>query len=113
MTRTVSSPAVIAPLPIVETLLEWGLPKLRELPWRSTRDRWAVLVSEVMAQQTQVARVVPKWNEFMQRYPTPQDCAAAPLAELLRLWSGLGYPRRCKNLHDAARHIVKIGRAHV
>ncbi len=106
MTRTVSSPAVIAPLPIVETLLEWGLPKLRELPWRSTRDRWAVLVSEVMAQQTQVARVVPKWNEFMQRYPTPQDCAAAPLAELLRLWSGLGYPRRCKNLHDAARHIV-------
>jgi len=87
-------------------LLEWGLPRLRDLPWRATRDRWAVLVSEVMAQQTQVARVIPKWTQFMRDYPTPRACADAPLAELLRSWSGLGYPRRCKNLHDAAKQIV-------
>jgi len=65
-----------------------------------------VLVSEVMAQQTQLSRVVPKYELFMREYPTVGDCAAAPLADLLRLWSGLGYPRRCKNLHDAAQHIV-------
>lgn len=79
---------------------------MRDLPWRNTRDRWSVLVSEVMAQQTQISRVVPKYESFMREYPTVGDCAAAPLADLLRLWSGLGYPRRCKNLHDAARHIV-------
>lgn len=83
------------------------MPRLRDLPWRNTRDRWAVLVSEVMAQQTQVARVIPKWLQFMHEYPTPQTCADAPLADLLRLWSGLGYPRRCKNLHDAAKQIVE------
>jgi len=91
----------------VETLLAWGLPRLRDLPWRNTRDRWAVLVSEVMAQQTQVARVIPKWKQFMHEYPTPQACADAPLSDLLRLWSGLGYPRRCKNLHDTAKQIVE------
>lgn len=79
---------------------------MRELPWRATRNRWAVLVSEVMAQQTQVSRVIPKWTQFMTEYPTPHACAQAPLSDLLRLWSGLGYPRRCKNLHDAARLIV-------
>jgi len=91
---------------IVGVLLAWGVPRLRDLPWRATRDRWAVLVSEVMAQQTQVARVIPKWRHFMREYPTPQACANAPLADLLRLWSGLGYPRRCKSLHDAAKHVV-------
>ncbi|NCX59973.1 MAG: A/G-specific adenine glycosylase [Actinobacteria bacterium] len=60
-----------------------------------------------MAQQTQVARVVPKWQQFMQRWPTPGDCAKAPLADVLRLWSGLGYPRRCRNLHLAARAVVE------
>ncbi|NCZ86998.1 MAG: A/G-specific adenine glycosylase, partial [Actinobacteria bacterium] len=60
-----------------------------------------------MAQQTQVARVVPKWQQFMQRWPTPGDCAQAPLADVLRLWSGLGYPRRCRNLHLAARAVVE------
>jgi len=92
---------------IVEPLLAWGVPRLRDLPWRTTRDRWAVLVSEVMAQQTQVARVIPKWTQFMQEYPTPRACATAPLADLLRLWSGLGYPRRCKNLHESARLVVE------
>jgi A/G-specific adenine glycosylase len=92
----------------VKTLLGWGEPRLRDLPWRATRDRWAVLVSEVMAQQTQVARVIPKWAQFMGAYPTPRACAEAPLADLLRMWSGLGYPRRCKNLHEAARCIVEL-----
>lgn len=90
----------------VDVLLEWGVPRLRHLPWRATRDRWAVLVSEVMAQQTQVSRVIPKWTRFIELYPTPVECAAAPLADLLRLWSGLGYPRRCRNLHEAAAIIV-------
>lgn len=92
---------------VVERLLAWGVPQLRDLPWRNTRDRWAVLVSEVMAQQTQVVRVIPKWTLFMREYPTPRACADAPLADLLRLWSGLGYPRRCKYLHDTARLVVE------
>ena len=93
---------------IVEPLLAWGMPRLRDLPWRNTRDRWAVLVSEVMAQQTQVSRVIPKYLAFMREYPTPAACANAPLADLLTLWSGLGYPRRCKNLHDAALSMVQL-----
>lgn len=87
-------------------MLAWGLPQLRELPWRSTRDRWHILVSEVMSQQTQVDRVVGKFLAFVDAYPTPKDCARTPLGELLTLWSGLGYPRRCRNLHEAAKTIV-------
>jgi len=87
-------------------LLAWGLPQLRDLPWRSTRDRWHILVSEVMSQQTQVDRVVSKFLAFVEAYPTPRDCADAPLGELLTLWSGLGYPRRCRNLHEASKVIV-------
>jgi A/G-specific adenine glycosylase len=83
-------------------VLAWGLPRLRDLPWRHTRDPWAVLVSEVMLQQTQAARVVPKWQAFMESFPTPAACAAAPLGNVLRLWQGLGYPRRARNLHAAA-----------
>ena len=88
-------------------MLAWGLPQLRELPWRTTRDRWHILVSEVMSQQTQVDRVVPKFLAFVEAYPTPSECAAAPLGELLTLWSGLGYPRRCRNLHEASKVIVE------
>ena len=71
-----------------------GLPRLRDLPWRATRDPWRVLVAEVMLQQTQVERVIPKWSAFVATYPTPAECAAAPLGDVLRLWQGLGYPRR-------------------
>lgn len=87
----------------------WGLPRLRDLPWRHTRDPWAVLVSEVMLQQTQVARVVAKWHEFMAAFPTPEACAAVPLGDVLRVWQGLGYPRRARNLHAAAGSIVAAG----
>lgn len=91
-------------------LLAWGGPRLRDLPWRRTRDPWGVLVSEVMAQQTQVARIIPRWEAFMERFPTPESLAEAPLADLLRLWQGLGYPRRARALHEAARRIRDSGR---
>lgn len=92
-----------------DRLLGWGLPQLRDLPWRQTRDPWAILVSEVMAQQTQVSRVVPKWLTFMESFPTPAACAAASLGDVLRLWQGLGYPRRARNLHAAATMVTDLG----
>jgi A/G-specific adenine glycosylase len=90
-------------------VLQWGLPRLRDLPWRRTRDPWAILVSEVMLQQTQALRVIPKWQEFIAAYPTPAACAAASLGDVLRLWHGLGYPRRARNLHAAATQIADEG----
>ena len=75
---------------------------MRDLPWRRTRDPWAVLVSEVMLQQTQVPRVVPIWHAFMERFPTVRVCAAASQADVVRAWAGLGYNRRAVNLHRAA-----------
>ncbi len=77
-----------------------------ELPWRSTRDPWAVLVSEVMTQQTQVSRVVPIYHRFLRQFPSPSACAAAPLGAVLRAWAGLGYNRRAANLHRAASVVV-------
>jgi A/G-specific adenine glycosylase len=77
-----------------------------DLPWRRTRDPWAVLVSEVMLQQTPVARVLPRWSRFLDRWPTPQSCAAAPLDEVLREWDGLGYPRRAAALWRCAGVLV-------
>jgi len=76
----------------------------RDLPWRRTRDPYAVLVSEVMLQQTQAARVAPAFERFMARFPTLAVLAAAPLAAVLREWSGLGYNRRARSLHLIARH---------
>ena len=93
----------------VDGVLKWGLPRLRDLPWRQTRDPWAILVSEVMLQQTQALRVIPKWQQFLVAYPTPEACAAASLGDVLRLWQGLGYPRRARNLHAAAAEIVALG----
>jgi A/G-specific adenine glycosylase len=78
----------------------------RDLPWRRTRDPWAILVCEVMAQQTQVGRVVERWARFLERYPTPAACAAAPVADVLREWHGLGYPRRALALHRCAQAVV-------
>ncbi|MEP7003787.1 MAG: A/G-specific adenine glycosylase [Chloroflexota bacterium] len=75
----------------------------RDLPWRKTRDPYAVLVSEMMLQQTQAARVAPRFERFMDRFPTLGSLAAAPLAAVLREWSGLGYNRRARDLHRIAR----------
>ncbi len=92
------------------SVLAWGAPRLRDLPWRRTRDPWSVLVSEVMLQQTQVARVIPAWHRFLEAFPTPAACASSTLGDVLRLWQGLGYPRRARNLHAAAGVITSLGR---
>ena len=83
-------------------LLAWGAGAHRDLPWRATRDPWAVLVSEVMLQQTQVPRVVPRWHAFLARFPDPAACAAAPVADVVDEWAGLGYNRRAVALHRCA-----------
>ena len=89
--------------------MAWGLPRLRDLPWRRTRDPWAVLVSEVMLQQTQVDRVIPRWAAFLDRFPRPEACASASLGDVLREWQGLGYPRRARNLHATAVQVAAAG----
>ncbi len=89
-----------------DALLAWGQRVRRDLPWRRTRDPWAVLVAELMLQQTQVARVVPRYEEFLTCFTTPAACAAAPAGELIAAWSGLGYNRRALALHRAAGMIV-------
>ena len=89
-------------------VLGWGVPTMRDLPWRAERDPWRILVSEVMLQQTQVERVIPKWNAFLAAFPTPADCATASLGDVLRLWQGLGYPRRARNLQAATVVVVDL-----
>jgi A/G-specific adenine glycosylase len=88
-------------------LLAWYRARSRDLPWRRTRDPYRILVSEVMLQQTQVDRVIPKYESFLDRFPTLQSLAAAPVDEVIRIWSGLGYNRRAVNLHRAARAVVE------
>lgn len=76
------------------------------LPWRKTADPYRILISEVMLQQTQVDRVIPYYKNFLKQFPTVAALARAPLGEVLRVWSGLGYNRRAKMLHDAAKKIM-------
>ncbi|HEU5424592.1 MAG TPA: A/G-specific adenine glycosylase [Nitrolancea sp.] len=90
-----------------QNLLDWYRANRRDLPWRRTRDRYHILVSEVMLQQTQVDRVIPKYHEFLARFPTLQALAEAPTAEVIRAWSGLGYNRRAVNLQRAAQAVVE------
>ncbi len=90
-------------------LLDWYDRVRRPLPWRSTRDPYALLVSEVMLQQTQAARVVPYYEAFLERFPTPAALAAAPTADVLAAWSGLGYNRRALALQAAARVVTERG----
>src|SRR5436853_7840285 len=87
----------------------WYLKHSRDLPWRRTRDPYAILVSEVMAQQTQVERVVPRWQRWLARWPTAAALAAASSADVIGEWQGLGYNRRALNLHRAAQHIAAHG----
>jgi A/G-specific adenine glycosylase len=93
----------------VAALLAWFRREGADLPWRRTRDRWAVLVAEAQLQATPVARVLPYFERFMARWPTPGAMAAEPLGEVLAAWHGLGYPRRARNLHAAARAIAEGG----
>lgn len=87
-------------------LLVWSGDTRRDLPWRRTRDPWAVLVSEAMLQQTQVARVIPRYQQFMETFPTIASCAEAAPGDVVRMWAGLGYNRRAVNLHRAATAVV-------
>lgn len=95
--------------PAVATLIEWFAVDGADFPWRRTRDRYAVLVAEVQLQSTQAARVVPYFEAWMTRWPTACDLAAASLGDVLGVWQGLGYPRRARNLHLAARQICASG----
>jgi A/G-specific adenine glycosylase len=90
-------------------LLAWFAVNERDLPWRHTRDPYAILVSEVMLQQTQVERVVPRYLEWLERWPTVDVLAAESPAEVIRAWQGLGYNRRGLNLHRAARQVAREG----
>ena len=90
-------------------LLAWFRKAERPLPWRSSRDPYAILVSEVMAQQTQIDRVVPRWERWLERWPTVDALAAASPADVIREWQGLGYNRRAVNLHRAAQHVAARG----
>lgn len=89
-----------------EDLFAWYDEEKRELPWRDTTDPYSILVAEVMLQQTQVSRVIPKYEEFLDRFPTVQDLADAPLKDVLQMWDGLGFNRRAKFLHQSAQIIV-------
>lgn len=88
-----------------EAVWTHGKELYRDMPWRQNTDPYWVLVSEIMLQQTQVDRVVPKFQAFIERFASIADLAAAPLADVLQLWSGLGYNRRAKFLHEAAKMI--------
>ena len=90
-------------------LLAWYGEHARDLPWRRTRDPYAILVSEVMLQQTQVARVVPRYEAWLARWPTIEALADASAADVIRAWQGLGYNRRALNLHRAGRHVAANG----
>lgn len=90
-------------------LRQQGEELYRDMPWRQDTRPYYVLVSELMLQQTQVDRVVPKFHAFIETFPNEQALASASLADVLRLWQGLGYNRRAKFLHEAAKKIVELG----
>jgi A/G-specific adenine glycosylase len=94
---------------VEDLLLAWFAEHGRDLPWRKTRDPYAILVSEVMSQQTQMERVLPRWHRWLERWPTVESLAAAPAADAISEWQGLGYNRRALSLHRAAQHIAAHG----
>jgi A/G-specific adenine glycosylase len=89
-------------------LLSWFARHQRNVPWRRTRDPYRIWISEVMLQQTQTATVVPYYENFLERFPTIETLARAPLSQVLKKWEGLGYYARARNLHRAARHLAKL-----
>ena len=99
---------------VVTPLLSWYRVNARDLPWRRPGTTpWAVLVSEIMLQQTPVSRVEPAWREWLARWPTPADLAAATPGDAVRAWGSLGYPRRALRLHEAASALVRNHRGQV
>jgi len=89
-------------------IFSWWKTNRRDLPWRRTNDPYKILVSEVMLQQTQVLRVLPKYREFIERYPTVYDLAKASPGDVLRIWKGMGYNRRALYLYKTAQEVVRI-----
>jgi A/G-specific adenine glycosylase len=94
---------------VEDLLFAWFREHGRDLPWRTTSDPYAILVSEVMSQQTQMERVLPRWQRWLERWPTVEALAAAPAAAVIREWQGLGYNRRALALHRAAQHVTTHG----
>ena len=92
-----------------ELLLAWFQANSRDLPWRKTRDPYAILVSEVMLQQTQVDRVIPRWQAWLERWPNARALAAASTGDVIVAWQGLGYNRRAISLHRAAQQVAAHG----
>jgi A/G-specific adenine glycosylase len=111
--RTSRAPTTLPTIPadrltaVHDALLGWYGRVGRDLPWRRTRDPYAILVSEIMLQQTQVDRVIPKLRQFLDAFPTLAALAAAPVSEVIRVWAGLGYNRRAVRLHAIAREAVE------
>jgi A/G-specific adenine glycosylase len=95
---------------LAAALLNWFTANARDLPWRRTRDPYAIWVSEIMLQQTQVKTVIPFWNRWMKELPTIEAAAKAPSAKIHKLWEGLGYYTRVRNLQKAAQQIVNSGK---
>jgi A/G-specific adenine glycosylase len=95
---------------LVAALLDWFAAQARDLPWRRTRDAYAIWVSEIMLQQTQVKTVIPFWNRWLRELPTIEAAATAPSAKIHKLWEGLGYYTRVRNLQRAAQQIVEDSR---
>jgi len=93
---------------IRSALLQWFAASQRELPWRQTHDPYAIWISEIMLQQTQVATVLPYYFRFLERFPTVQELAAADEVELMRYWEGLGYYRRARQMHAASKQIINL-----
>jgi len=93
---------------VQKILLAWFKAEGRQLPWRSTSDHYAIIVSEVMLQQTQVGRVVPIYLSFLRRFPTFETLAEASAADVIRSWAGMGYNRRAMNLQRASKQIVEL-----
>ena len=88
-------------------MLDWFAANARDLPWRRTRDPYAIWVSEIMLQQTQVKTVIPFWNRWLRELPTIEAAAKAPSEKIHKLWEGLGYYTRVRNLQKAAQVIVE------
>src|SRR3989338_7410787 len=90
-------------------VFDWFKKNGRDLPWRKTRSPYAIALSEIMLQQTQVDRVIPKWRAFLLAFPTWADLAEASTADVIRLWQGLGYNRRAVMLHRIAKEVIDLG----
>jgi A/G-specific adenine glycosylase len=108
-TSDITAPARSLSDPEVAAVLDWWTVHARPLPWRASRDMYAVWVSEVMSAQTTVSRAAEAWVRWMERWPTVQTLAAASLADVLVQWQGLGYPRRARDLHRSARIVAESG----